>query len=176
MGADAKAAGEVCGECGRACPPGDTKAVDGKRVCLRCLYGDATCVTVWPIGAVVNDRTRGGEGFGTTGGGDLSEIRLHPGQRRFMTALADETHLTIVWQLHQARPARTVFARGWDGKRVGPFASRTPDRLTPIAVTEVELVEVTGTTLVVRGLDAVNGTPVLDIKVGSESLRRGGRR
>jgi tRNA (Thr-GGU) A37 N-methylase len=68
-----------------------------------------------------------------------------------------------------------VFARGYDGKQVGPFASRTPDRLTPIGVTEVELLKVDGTKLVVRGLDAFNGTPVLDIKVSMTSLKRSGK-
>ncbi len=92
-----------------------------------------------------------------------------------MRGLADETHLTIVWQLHQARPVKTVFRRGWDGKRVGPFASRTPDRPTPIAITDVELLEVRGNVLKVRGLDAIDGTPVLDIKVAGKSLRRAGR-
>jgi tRNA (Thr-GGU) A37 N-methylase len=70
---------------------------------------------------------------------------------------------------------QSVFPRGWDGKQVGPFASRTPHRLTPIGATEVELLEVRGTTLVVRGLDAFEGTPVLDIKVTMESLRQGGQ-
>jgi len=79
--------------------------------------------------------------------------------------------LTVLWQLHQGKPVKTIFARGWDGKQVGPFASRTPDRLTPIAVTDVELLKVEGTSLVVRGLDAINKTPVLDIKVATQSLR-----
>ncbi|MCD6364644.1 MAG: SAM-dependent methyltransferase, partial [Planctomycetes bacterium] len=90
---------------------------------------------------------------------------------RFMKGLADETHLTIVWQFHQAKPVRSVFHRGWDHKLVGVFASRSPNRLTPIAVTDVELVGIDGTTLTVRGLEAVNGTPVLDIKVATKSLK-----
>jgi len=90
-----------------------------------------------------------------------------------MSGVADETHLTIVWQFHRSGPITTVFARGWDGKRVGPFASRTPHRLTPIAVTDVELLEVHDTTLVVRGLEAIDGTPVLDIKVSPTSLKEG---
>lgn len=165
---------QKCSECGRPCPADALRHVDGKPLCLRCLCGDAKPVTIRPIGVVVNDKHLAGTGFGTTGG-DLSEIRLHPGQERFMKGLAEETHLTIVWQLHKPRPIKTLFARGWDSKQVGPFASRTPARLTPIAVTDVELVEVKGTTLTVRGLDAVNGTPVLDIKVAPESLPRGRR-
>jgi len=159
-----------CSECGRACPADRTKLIDGKCVCVRCLCGDVEPVAIWPIGRVVNGKKRAERSPGAPGT-DVSEIHLHPGQERFMKGLADETHLTIVWQLHQARPVKTVFHRGWDGKRVGPFASRTPNRPTPIAITDVELLEVRGTRLIVRGLDAVDGTPVLDIKVSGKSLR-----
>ena len=80
--------------------------------------------------------------------------------------------ITDVGTIQRVQRQRSVFTRGFDGKRVGPFASRTSDRLTPIGVTEVELLEVNGTTLVVRNLDAFNGTPVLDIKVSMASLKR----
>jgi tRNA (Thr-GGU) A37 N-methylase len=44
------------------------------------------------------------------------------------------------------------------------FALRSPRRPNPIGVTVVDLVAVKGNTLLVRGLDAINGTPVLDLK------------
>jgi tRNA-Thr(GGU) m(6)t(6)A37 methyltransferase TsaA len=47
---------------------------------------------------------------------------------------------------------------------VGLFATRTPLRPNPIGLTTVQLLSVQGTTLRVRGLDAFDGTPVLDIK------------
>jgi len=160
-----------CSECGWESEKLSMRFIDNKPVCLNCLYGNVDPVSIWPIGFVGNDKKRSREAFGTTGG-DVSRIRLSPGMARFMKGLAEETHLTIVWQLHESRPIKSVFRRGWDSKKVGPFASRTPDRLAPIAVTDVELLEVKGTTLTVRGLDAVDGTPVLDIKVATESLRR----
>jgi tRNA-Thr(GGU) m(6)t(6)A37 methyltransferase TsaA len=46
----------------------------------------------------------------------------------------------------------------------GVFALHSPHRPNPIGVTTVELVEVAGNVLTVRGLDAINGTPVLDLK------------
>jgi tRNA (Thr-GGU) A37 N-methylase len=67
--------------------------------------------------------------------------------------------------LHEARAVRSRFRRGLDGKEVGVFASRTPDRPSRIGIQDVGLVAVEGTTLLVEGLDAVNGTPVLDIKM-----------
>ena len=151
---------------------GEMIMIDGEPVPLTALYpSDAKPITIRPIGYVVNDRERGSGNFGITGG-DVSEIHLYPGMARFMKDLEDETSLVILWHFHKARPIQSTFARGWDGKRVGPFASRTSDRLTPIGVTEVELLEVKGTTLVVRNLDAFNGTPVLDIKVSMASLKR----
>ncbi|MFH1739445.1 MAG: TrmO family methyltransferase [bacterium] len=163
-----------CDTCGRKCSGDEIRLIDGESVCLTCLYGDAEPITIRPIGVVRNDKNREEKGFGTSGG-DISEIVLYPGMARFMKGLAEETHITVVWSLHQTRPLKTAFPRGWDKKHVGPFASRTPDRLTPVAVTDVELLEVKGTVLKVRGLDAINGTPVLDIKVAMESLHRSGK-
>jgi tRNA (adenine37-N6)-methyltransferase len=46
----------------------------------------------------------------------------------------------------------------------GVFALRSPRRPNPIGVTVAELVSIEGNVLRVRGLDAINGTPVLDLK------------
>ena len=161
-----------CSDLNRSCGHHDAVMIDGERVSLMDLYpDDAKPIVIRPIGYVVNDKERGPGGFGITGG-DISEIHLYPGIVRFMKGLEDETSLLILWHFHKARPIRSVFPRGYDSKHVGPFASRTPDRLTPIGVTEVELLEVKGTTLIVRGLDAFSGTPVLDIKVSMASLKQ----
>ena len=47
---------------------------------------------------------------------------------------------------------------------VGIFSQRAKDRPNRIGMTSVEIVSVSDRTLTVKGLDAVNGTPVLDIK------------
>ena len=47
---------------------------------------------------------------------------------------------------------------------MGIFARRAPVRPNPVAVTGVRLIRREGARLIVRGLDAVNGTPVIDIK------------
>ena len=47
---------------------------------------------------------------------------------------------------------------------LGVFATRTNLRPNPIGLTLVELLKVEGKTLTVRGLDAFDGTPILDIK------------
>lgn len=51
-----------------------------------------------------------------------------------------------------------------DGTTIGTFAIRSPLRPNPIAASLVRLVAVEGATLVVRGLDCLDGTPLIDIK------------
>ena len=164
-----------CAGCGRTVAQSDYRLVDGEPVCHRCLFGDAPPLPVWPIGVVRSQIARAGTG--TQIGRDTnSEIHLVPGMERFLSGVADETSLTVIWYAHEARDLQTTFARGVDGKIVGPFAARTPARPNGLAITDVRLLEVRGLVLVVGGLDAMDGTPVLDLKVGRESLARIGAR
>ncbi len=82
-----------------------------------------------------------------------------------MSGLDQEPEITIVYYLHKSRSVKTLFKRGLDGKQVGVFASRTPDRLSRIGIQDVRLLDIKGNTLFVKGLDAISGTPVLDIKL-----------
>ena len=69
--------------------------------------------------------------------------------------------------MHQAE-SPTVLQRRPQNRdsmpNVGLFSQRSKHRSNPIGVTAVPLVRISGCEVVVRGLDAVNGTPVLDIK------------
>lgn len=160
-----------CAECGGAVDAAAAIQIDGRFVCHRCLYGEAEPFSMYPIGTVRNDLQRPATGFGVSGSRGISRIELLPTMQQFMRGVAEESHLTIVFALHKARGVRISFPRGLDRKVVGIFASRSPDRLNPIGITEVELVKVEGTTLYVRGLDAIDGSPVLDVKLGAKGLR-----
>jgi len=154
-----------CSVCGNERSREMTWEIDGKIVCARCLYGDVSPFSIYPIGVVRNQLERAQSDFGLTGKNRTSRIELVASQKQFMYRLEDERMLTVVYYLHRTRPVRSVFPRGWDGKEVGVFASRTPDRLSCIAVQDVRLLKIEGTTLFVEGLDAIDGSPVLDIKM-----------
>ncbi len=154
-----------CSQCAVPCSEQQRFTIDDHVVCRRCLFGDLSPLPIYPIGFVVNEQERDTSDFGCRGGSGLSRIELLPSQRSFMYKLEEESHLTIVYYFHKARPVRSMFNRGLDGKRVGVFASRTPDRLSRIGIQDVRLMRVEETTLTVEGLDAINGTPVLDIKM-----------
>ena len=75
--------------------------------------------------------------------------------------------IVILYWMHQAERDRLqVHPRGDRSRPLkGVFATRSPHRPNPIAMAVVEVLEVDGVNLVVRGLDAIDGTPLLDIKI-----------
>jgi tRNA (Thr-GGU) A37 N-methylase len=163
---------QTCSICGRTSLEVELCHIDGRQVCVKCLYEDVTPFAIYPIGVVKNSLRRSRKGFGTTGTDRVSQIVLLASQKPFMYRLDEEKYLTVVYYLHDTGPVRSVFERGLDGKRVGVFASRTPHRLSRIGVQECTLLKIEETTLFVKGLDAINETPVLDIKLGYNALKK----
>jgi tRNA (adenine37-N6)-methyltransferase len=99
----------------------------------------------------------------------ISEIRLEPEYAGGLTGLEDFSHIQVVFFMHQAtwNPAADLIRRPRgraDMPLVGIFAQRARHRPNPIGLTTVALVGVKNNVLAVRGLDAIDGTPVLDIK------------
>ena len=102
-------------------------------------------------------------------GGVTSRIVLRPEYAGGLSGLEDFSHVILLTYLHEAGfdPARHLVRhpRG-DSRypRVGIFAQRAKDRPNPIGSTVVRLLAVEQDALLVQGLDAIDGTPVLDIK------------
>ncbi|MBS7623787.1 tRNA (N6-threonylcarbamoyladenosine(37)-N6)-methyltransferase TrmO [Candidatus Bathyarchaeota archaeon] len=79
------------------------------------------------------------------------------------------SHLNVIFWMHGINPAerRAMKARPrgrCDMPVVGVLATRAPHRPNPIGLTVVELIEREGNVLKVKGLDALDGTPILDLK------------
>lgn len=72
--------------------------------------------------------------------------------------------LYILFYFSKSEGYKLIHRRRYDGEMSGVFASRSPYRPNGIGLTIVELLKVEGNVLHVKGLDAINGTPVLDIK------------
>lgn len=83
--------------------------------------------------------------------------------------LAGLEHCRYAWLLYwldRITPSGACTVRPpWpDAPEVGVFASRSPDRPNPIGLAAVRILAVRASTIDIAGLDAVDGTPVLDIK------------
>lgn len=124
-------------------------------------------VTLTPVGTVRNTRhDTGDEGWGAI----ESAIELAPEYAGGLAGLADWSHVIVVFFMHhdpgEAPPADwRRRPRGRDDMPLtGVFAQRGRLRPNPVGVTAVPIVRVEPGRLVVRGLDAIDGTPVLDLK------------
>jgi tRNA-Thr(GGU) m(6)t(6)A37 methyltransferase TsaA len=75
--------------------------------------------------------------------------------------------IEVLYWLHLSRRDILLQSPGKDGALRGAFSLRSPVRPNPIATQLVDLLRVEGATLVVRGLDCIDGTPLLDLKPDS---------
>lgn len=88
------------------------------------------------------------------------------------------SHLFVMWVFDRAEGFELVSRGPADSRPHGVFATRSPRRPNPIGLSVVELLRREGNKLHVRGLDMLDGTPILDIKpymssIPTEQLRRG---
>jgi tRNA-Thr(GGU) m(6)t(6)A37 methyltransferase TsaA len=98
-----------------------------------------------------------------------ARVVLKPEYRAGLQGIEQFSHALIVTFLHEARfePSKHLVRRprGLDSMpEVGIFAQRAKDRPNPLGITAVSIAGVESGVLVVRGLDAIDGTPVVDVK------------
>jgi len=123
-------------------------------------------ITLTPIATVINSRTTPTDDFWED---VISEIELaaHIPAEAF-TNISDFSHLEIIYYFDKVNPADIVFSgrpRGNpDYPVAGIFGQRKKDRPNTLGLCTVELIAADGRRLKVKYLDAINGTPILDIK------------
>lgn len=131
---------------------------------------------VEPIGYVRANRLHAEDDFW---GGEKARIELVPAySSEALQGLAEFSHAEVLFVFHQVDEAKIVSSArhprnnpNWP--RVGIFAQRGKNRPNRIGSTICRISEVQGTSLIVAELDAIDGTPVLDIKpVMQECLPR----
>ncbi len=106
------------------------------------------------------------------------ELELLP---EFEGGLADIdgfSHLFVLWVFDRVDGYDLLSTPPTDDRTHGVFSTRSPRRPNPIGLTAVRLIKREGARLVVRGVDMLDGTPILDIKpylssIPAEEIRRG---
>lgn len=121
---------------------------------------------LWFIGRIATPwRTRDAcpkQGDAETG--PVCRVEVFPPWGAALAGIERHERLQLLYWMHEARRDLVLQApRGQEGLS-GTFALRSPVRPNPIASSRVALVGVEGATLLVRGLDCLDGTPLLDVK------------
>lgn len=118
-----------------------------------------------PIGVVRNEVV---EPCGQLWQDVISEIELKENLTPALEGLEEFSHVIVIFWFHRIMPGEfplKIHPRGrQDLPLVGVLATRHSRRPNPIGLSVVRLLERAGNRLKVRGLDAFDGTPVLDIK------------
>ena len=105
-------------------------------------------------------------------------LQILPEFEQGLTDIEGFSHLIVLWEFDPSQHFELLGTPPSDNRKHGVFATRSPRRPNPIGLTVVELLRRQNAELHVRGVDMLDGTPILDIKpylssIPAASLRRG---
>src|SRR5271166_2877741 len=133
-----------------------------------------------PIGFVsspYNDKTEIPKGFNAKHEAE-GVLRIMPEFELGLTDIEGFSHLFVLWEFHRSESFDLIGVPPFDDRPHGVFATRSPRRPNPIGLTVVEVLGRDGRDLRVKGIDMLDGTPILDIKpymstIPAEQLKLG---
>jgi len=137
-------------------------------------------LTLRPIGYVSSPYKTAGDvprGLGAKHDA-VGELKILSEFEPGLTDIEGFSHLYVIWAFDRSQGFELLGKPPSDNREHGVFATRSPYRPNPIGLTVVELLGREGSMLKVKGVDMLDGTPILDIKpylssVPMEKLRRG---
>ncbi len=129
---------------------------------IRCSYKDTSEI---PKGLGVEHKAEG-------------TLEILPEYAEGLLDIEGFSHLYLIWVFDRSEGCELIGTPPSDNRAHGVFATRSPYRPNPIGLTVVEMIRREGNKLFLRGVDMLDGTPVLDIKpylssVPTENLKRG---
>ncbi len=102
--------------------------------------------------------------------GELTKVKIFPEFCVGLESLNNFSHIIILYWFHlrdneeERRTLQVVPRRHLGAPQVGVFASRSPSRPNPIGLCVVKLIKIEECTIIVKGLDALEGSPIIDVK------------
>jgi tRNA-Thr(GGU) m(6)t(6)A37 methyltransferase TsaA len=96
--------------------------------------------------------------------GPLCRLELFEPWSAALAGLENYTNVEVLYWLHRSRRDLVRQSPANDGKVHGTFSLRTPVRPNPIGTSLCKLERIEGATVFVRGLDCLDGTPLIDLK------------
>jgi tRNA (adenine37-N6)-methyltransferase len=96
--------------------------------------------------------------------GPICRIEVFEPWAEALACIDSYDRVEVIYWLHRSRRDILLQSPRSDGETRGAFSLRSPVRPNPIATSMVALVGIEGSTLLVRGLDCLDGTPLIDLK------------
>jgi tRNA-Thr(GGU) m(6)t(6)A37 methyltransferase TsaA len=127
--------------------------------------GEGQVLVLTPIGIIhspyktVDQAPRQG-----SGSDEICQVEVFEAFQEGLRDIEMFSHLILVYWFHLSVGYSLSVTPRWDVRPHGLFTSRSPRRPNPLGLCVVELLGREGNALKVRGLDAIDGTPLLDIK------------
>jgi L-fuculose-phosphate aldolase len=96
----------------------------------------------------------------------VGTLEIYPEYQEGLDGIAAGQTIVVLFWLHKSpRDTLKVYPRGDRSRGLrGVFATRSPARPNPVAISELKVLAVNGNRLEVLGLDILDGTPIIDIK------------
>jgi len=95
---------------------------------------------------------------------EISQIEVFKEFEEGLKDIEGFSHIIVIYWFHKSQGYHLLTKTPWDDSLHGLFTTRSPHRPCPLGLTLVELVAREKNILKVKGLDAIDGTPLLDIK------------
>jgi formylmethanofuran dehydrogenase subunit E len=95
---------------------------------------------------------------------EISQIEIFKEFEEGLTDIEGFSHIIVIYWFHKSEGYHLLVKTPWDDIPHGLFATRSPHRPCPLGLTVAELVARDKNILKVKGLDVIDGTPLLDIK------------
>jgi tRNA-Thr(GGU) m(6)t(6)A37 methyltransferase TsaA len=132
---------------------------------------------VKPIGIVHSGFSSRREARDKTTAESIGEIEIFKEFEEGLADLNDFSHILVLFWMHKAKCGALKVKPIYHPEKLrGLFSTRHPDRPNPIGVTVVEILAIKGNVMKVKGIDMIDGTPVLDIKPYTEYYRKDPRK
>ncbi|OHC74093.1 MAG: tRNA (N6-threonylcarbamoyladenosine(37)-N6)-methyltransferase TrmO [Rhodospirillales bacterium RIFCSPLOWO2_12_FULL_58_28] len=120
-------------------------------------------IKIKPIGFAGNQEKKHFGGWNAV----ITDLVIDEKYQEALDGLGDYSHLIVIFWLHEVKTCKLrLVPQGKidDVPEVGIFACRCPGRPNPIGISTVNILSIKDNVITVKGLDVINGTPVIDIK------------
>ncbi len=117
-----------------------------------------------PIGIIHSPYQAGQAPCQGAGHEEICQVELFKEFEEGLKDIEGFSHIILLYWFHKSRGYSLTVTPSWDTKPHGLFTTRSPHRPCPLGLSVVELVAREKNILKIKGLDAIDGTPLLDIK------------